>query len=77
MFSSPLSHAEILICGCIFCLVMALCIYLSNNFDSKRRKCLFCLQTFTSLLLLSSAIAVLFRGNPGVLNFLPHVWGAL
>lgn len=48
---------------------MALCIYLSNNFDSKRRKCLFCLQAFTSLLLLSSAIAVLFRGNPGVLNF--------
>ena len=31
MFSSPLSHAEILICGCIFCMVMALCIYLSNN----------------------------------------------
>ena len=69
MFSSPLSHAEILICGCIFCLVMALCIYLSNNFDSKRRKCLFCLQAFTSLLLFNSGIAVLFRGNPGVLNF--------
>ena len=69
MFSSPLSHAEILICGCIFCLVMALCIYLSNNFDSKRRKCLFCLQAFTSLLLFNSATAVLFRGNPGVLNF--------
>lgn len=69
MFSSPLSHAEILICGCIFCMVMALCIYLSNNFNSKRRKCLFCLQAFTSLLLLNSAIAVLFRGNPGVLNF--------
>lgn len=69
MFSSPLSHAEILVCGCIFCMVMALCIYLSNNFDSKRRKCLFCLQAFTSLLLFNSAIAVLFRGNPGVLNF--------
>ena len=69
MFSSPLSHAEILICGCIFCMVMALCIYLSNNFNSKRRKCLFCLQAFTSLLLFNSAIAVLFRGNPGVLNF--------
>lgn len=69
MFSSPLSHAEILICGCVFCLVMSLCIYLSNNFDSKRRKCLFCLQAFTSLLLFNSAIAVLFRGNPGVLNF--------
>ena len=69
MFSSPLSHAEILICGCIFCMVMALCIYLSNNFNSKRRKCLFCLQAFTSLLLLNSAIAVLFRGSPGVLNF--------
>ncbi len=69
MFSSLLSHAEILICGCIFCMVMALCIYLSNNFNSKRRKCLFCLQAFTSLLLLNSAIAVLFRGSPGVLNF--------
>lgn len=69
MFSSPLSHAEILICGCIFCMVMALCIYLSNNFNIKRRKCLFCLQAFTSLLLFNSAIAVLFRGNPGVLNF--------
>lgn len=69
MFSSSLSHAEILICGCIFCMVMALCIYLSNNFNSKRRKCLFCLQAFTSLLLFNSAIAVLFRGSPGVLNF--------
>lgn len=69
MFSSPLSHAEILICGGIFCMVMALCIYLSNNFNSKRRKCLFCLQAFTSLILFNSAIAVLFRGNPGVLNF--------
>lgn len=69
MFSSPLSHAEILICGCIFCMVMTLCIYLSNNFNSERRKCLFCLQAFTSLLLLNSAIAVLFRGSPGVLNF--------
>lgn len=69
MFSSPLSHAEILICGGIFCMVMALCIYLSNNFNSKRRKCLFCLQAFTSLLLFNSAIAVLFRGSPGVLNF--------
>lgn len=69
MFSSPLSHAEILICGGIFCMAMALCIYLSNNFNSKRRKCLFCLQAFTSLLLFNSAIAVLFRGSPGVLNF--------
>ena len=38
MFHSQSTQAELLFCGCLFCLSAALCMYLSNNFDREKRK---------------------------------------
>ena len=65
MFNSTMIQAELLIGGGIFCLIIALCMYLSNNFDRKKRKWLLLMQIFTALLLFSDAFAYIFRGYPG------------
>ena len=74
MFSNTLGQAELLFCGCFFCLIIALCMYLSNNFDSKKRKWLLLMQIFTALLLFNDALAYLFRGYPGKLGcYMVHI----
>ena len=40
MFHSQSTQAELLFCGCLFCLSAALCMYLSNNFDREDCKTL-------------------------------------
>lgn len=65
MFSNTLVQVGLLLGGCLFCLIMALCMYLSNNFDSKKRKWLLLMQIFTALLLFNDALAYIFRGYPG------------
>lgn len=69
MFYSQLGQAELLFCGCIFCLVMALCMYLSNNFDTKKRKWLLLMQVFTAVLLFNDALAYIFRGYLGIVGY--------
>ena len=69
MIHSQLGQAELLLCSCLFCLVMALCVYLSNNFDSKKRRWLLFIQIFTALLLFNDALAYMFRGHPGTVGF--------
>ena len=69
MFYSRLGQAELLFCVCLFCLVMALCMYLSNNFDSKKRKWLLLMQVFTALLLFNDALAYIFRGYSGIAGY--------
>ena len=69
MFSSTLVQVCLLFCGCLFCLVIALCMYLSNNFDSKKRKWLLLMQIFTALLLFNDAFAYIFRGHPGMTGY--------
>lgn len=69
MIHSQLGQAELLLCSCLFCLVMAICVYLSNNFDSKKRKWLLFIQFFTALLLFNDALAYMFRGHPGTVGF--------
>lgn len=53
----------------LFCLIMALCMYLSNNFDSKKRKWLLLMQVFTAVLLFNDALAYIFRGYSGILGY--------
>ena len=65
MFNSTMVQAELLMGGSIFCLILALCMYLSNNFDRKKRKWLLLMQIFTALLLFNDALAYIFRGYPG------------
>lgn len=66
MFYSQLNQAVILLCGCFFCMVLALCMYLSNSFDSKKRKCLLWMQISAALLLFNDALAYIFRGYSGM-----------
>lgn len=74
MFRSQQGQAELLFCVCLFCLVMALCMYLNNNFDSKKRKWLFLMQIFTALLLFNDALAYIFRGYAGTVGcFIVHI----
>lgn len=69
MFHSQLGQAELLFCVCLFCLVMALCMYLSNNFDSKKRKWLLWMQVITAVLLFNDSLAYIFRGSIGTIGY--------
>ncbi len=69
MFRSQSAQAELLFCGCFFCLIAALCMYLSNNFDREKRKWLLLMQIFTAMLLFNDALAYIFRGYPGTVGY--------
>lgn len=51
--------------GCIFCLITAFCIFLSDNYDKKKRHLLLGMQLSTAFLLCNDAIAYAFRSYPG------------
>ena len=59
-------QVAILIWGCVFCAIAALCIFLSSNYDREKRRYLILMESFASLLLLMDAIAHIFSGYPGV-----------
>ena len=61
-------QVAILIWGCAFCAIAALCIFLSSNYDKEKRRHLILMEGFTSLLLLMDAMAYIFRGYPGALG---------
>ncbi len=65
MLRDQLIQIVLLFCGCFFCLITALCMYLSNNFDQEKRKWLMLMQVFTAVLLANDAFAYIFRGYPG------------
>lgn len=70
MLYSQLNQAVLLLCVCLFCMVLALCMYLSNSFDSKKRKYLLWMLVFTALLLFNDALAYIFRGYSGMSGYL-------
>lgn len=59
-------QVAILIWGCVFCAIAALCIFLSSNYDREKRRYLILMESFASLLLLMDAMAHIFSGYPGV-----------
>lgn len=61
-------QVAILIWGCAFCTIAALCMLLSSNYDRKKRKYLVLMESFTVLLLLMDAFANIFRGHPGTVG---------
>ena len=74
MFTDAQIQIGLLLGGSLFCLIMALCIYLSNKFDNRKRKWLLWMQFFAALLLFNDALAYLFRGHPGeICCYLVHV----
>ena len=67
-------QVELLVWGCIFCFIAAVCMSLSNNFDAEKRNWLFWMEISASMLLGNDAMAYMYRGYPGqVGSILVHV----
>lgn len=65
MWSTTTLQIELLVWGCLFCLIATICMGLSNNFDREKRKWMLLMQASTSLLLAFDALAYGFRGGLG------------
>jgi len=63
MFNRQSLHIALLLWGCIFSLIAALCMLMSRNFDREKRKYLLLIQLTTAVLLLNDAIAWAYRGS--------------
>lgn len=59
-------QVAILIWGCAFCAIAALCIFLSSNYNREKRRYLVLMESFASLLLLMDALGHILSGYPGV-----------
>ena len=69
MFNRQSIHIALLLWGCIFCLIAALCMSLSKEMNQKKKKYLMLLmQLSCAILLASDAAAWAFRGSPGNLE---------
>ena len=66
MLDEKVLQVAILIWGCVFCAIAAICIFLSSNYDREKRRYLILMESFASLLLLMDAMAHIFSGYPGV-----------
>lgn len=65
MFDRQSLHIALLMWGCVFSLIAALCMFMSRNFNREKRKWLLCMQLSCAVLLCSDAFAWGFRGHPG------------
>ena len=66
MFNRQSIHIALLLWGCIFCLIAALCMSLNREMEQKKRKYMMLLmQLSCSILLASDATAWAFRGSAG------------
>lgn len=65
LFNTQTIQIVLLVWGCIFCLIAAMGMFLSDNYDKEKRRTLFYMQLFTAILLGSDALAYGFRGYPG------------
>ena len=69
MFNRQSLHIALLMWGCVFCLIAALCMLMSKNFNKEKRKWLLLMQLSCAILLGSDAVAWAFRGHPGNVGF--------
>ena len=65
MFDRQSIHIALLLWGCIFSLLAAVCMFMSKNFDREKRKCMLYMQLSCAVLLCSDAFAWAFRGGSG------------
>ena len=68
MFDRQSIHIALLLWGCVFCLLAALCMFISRDVDREKKKYMILLQISCAVLLCSDSIAWGFRGSPGVLG---------
>lgn len=57
MFDRQSIHVALLLWGSIFCLIAALCMFMSKNFDQKKRRWMLFMQLTSAVLLISDALA--------------------
>lgn len=69
MFDRTSLHVALLLWGCLFSLIAALCMFMSRNFDREKRRLLLTLLLNCSFLLFSDALAWEFRGAPGTIAY--------
>ena len=62
-------HVTLEIWGCIFCLIMSLCLHISRNFAPDKRRMLMGFELTSALLLGMDALAWLYRGDQSELGF--------
>ena len=62
-------NIALLLWGCIFCLILSFCLFLSKNYNQQRRNLLLWMQLNTACLLFSDSLAWYFRGYPGTLGY--------
>lgn len=75
MFNRQSIHIALLLWGCIFCLIAALCMLLSREMDQKKKKYrMLLMQLVCAILLGSDAAAWAFRGSAGTFgNYMVYV----
>ena len=69
MFNRQSLHIAMLVWGGIFCLIAALCMCMSKNFDRNKRKWMLLMQMTAAVLLFSDALAWGFRGDGTSLGY--------
>lgn len=69
MFNRQSIHIAMLLWGCIFSLIAALCIFLSKNFQKDKRILMLLMQLSCAILLGSDALAWAYRGNTGMTGY--------
>lgn len=69
MFDRQSIHIALLMWGCIFSLIAAVCMYMSKNFNREKRKWMLYMQLSGAILLCSDAVSWAFRGYPGMTGY--------
>ena len=63
MWNRTTLQVDLLVWGCVFCLIATLTMVLSNQYDKEKRQCMMWMQFFTAILLASDALAYIYRGD--------------
>ncbi len=69
MFNRQSIHIAMLLWGCIFSLIAALCIFMSKNFQKDKRILMLLMQLSCAILLGSDALAWAYRGHIGMTGY--------
>ena len=67
--SMKVLHATFEMWGCVFCLIMGLCLYVSRNFEKDKRRMLINIEVTAAVLLGMDAFAWIYRGSQSELGF--------
>lgn len=70
MFNRTSLHIAMLVWGCIFSLIAALCMFMSKNFDKEKRRWMIAMQLVCAVLLLCDSLAWGYRGVAGASAYL-------